>query len=82
MSSPRRRGRRSGRASPVEPIKRVTLKVTLKGRGHEGILGTAEQGGLKIEEKAGRVSLSFEATSPDEALDKLRLLAGLLSRKA
>jgi hypothetical protein len=81
-SRPPRRSKSKSRSVPQGgPLRGIRLSVTLIGAGREQLERFAENG-IAVEEKGGDLSLSFAASSPEEALAQLRLLSGLLAKKA
>lgn len=61
------------------PIKGIRLKVRLAPSG--SLAELAKQKGLSVEQARGALSVSFTAATPDEALEKLRLLSSVLAPK-
>ena len=82
-SHPSRRSSRSKTGSITQgtPLKSIRLTVTLIGVGRAQLERLAAEKGLTVEEKGGDLSIAFAAASPEEALARLRLLAGLLVPK-
>jgi hypothetical protein len=81
-SHPSRRSSRSRKGSTNQgPLKSIRLTFTLIGAGRAQLERLAAEKGLTVEEKGGDLSIAFAAASPDDALAKLRLVAGLLAPK-
>jgi hypothetical protein len=79
---PRRSKSKAASAEQGSPIKGLRLTVALSGAGAADFQRLASEKGLSPYEKGGKVMVSLGATSPEEALAQLRLLAELLARKA
>jgi hypothetical protein len=82
-SPPRRRSKsKSGSTSQGGPLKGIRLSVTLVGAGGALKERLAAEKGLYVEEKGPDLTVAIVAASPEEALAQLRLLSGILARKA
>ena len=79
---PRRSKSKSGSIAQGGPLKGIRLSVTLVGAEPALAERISAEKGLAVEEKAGDLKVSITATSPEEALAQLRLLSGLLAKKA
>ncbi len=81
-SQPPRHSKSKGHVQHGNPLKSITLTVNLAGSQSEDLAPLAAEKGVTLEERGGgRISLSFTASTPDEALERLRLLANLLAKK-
>jgi hypothetical protein len=71
---------RSSERSSQSPVKSISLKVTLP-RGWPADLERLAQAGLTVEKRRSGLSVAFSTATPEEALEKLKLVAGLLAPK-
>jgi hypothetical protein len=82
-SNPPRPSRsKRGSVTQGSPLKSIRLTVTLAGSARGDLGRLAAEKGLAVKEKDGDLSIAFAAATADEALEKLRLLTGLLAKKA
>ena len=68
-----------GRGGSGNPIKRIKLTVTLSPADAKELARQAAERGVSVDLSHG--ALSFTADSPDEALERLRVLGDLLAPK-
>jgi hypothetical protein len=78
---PRRSKSKAGSVEQRGPLKSIRLSVALEGAERSRLGRLAAEKGLAVKEKGGDLSVSFTASSPEEALAQLRLISGLLAQK-
>jgi hypothetical protein len=73
---------RRSRPRDASPLKSIRLTVTLPSSSHADLRRLAEEKGVRVEEKGGRISLVFKAETAEEALAQLGVISSLLIPKA
>lgn len=80
-SPPPRRSKSKSGLAKGGPLRSIRLSVTLVGAELTLMGHLASEKGLTMEEKGGEITVTFTATSPEEALAQLKLLSDLLAQK-
>ncbi len=86
-SHPPRRSRSSSAKAGSDPkapapLKRISLKVTLRGPRKDGVERLALENGLTVKKEGKGLTLEFTATNADEALERLQLITKLITPTA
>ena len=80
-SQPPRRTSSRGSTPQGSPLKGISLKVTVNGPSGKQVARLAVSKGLSVEEDGGSISIVISTATPEEALEKLGVVSGILAAR-
>jgi hypothetical protein len=78
---PRPSKSRNGSLPQHDPLKNIRIRVTVTGPHGKELLQRASEKGLTLEDEGGARFILISGARPEDALEQLRLLTGVLGTK-